>query len=273
MGVIGVSVLIVCVCGLLAGVGLAIAARVFAVTVDPRIEKVEAVLPGANCSGCGQASCFVLASQIVNSGAAPNLCVQLREEGVLEVGRILGREVSIRERQVAVIRCYGGPQSKKLFVYGGFQSCRIAAYYSSGGNACEYNCMALGDCFNICQFGAITHTRGSTPSVDAAVCTGCGKCVKECPKQVIRLVPVSARTHVACSSRDKGAVVRAICPVGCITCLKCVKICPHQAIAHTDGLIEIDYAACTACGDCIRECPRNIIIDLHPPHTGEALPQ
>ena len=55
MGVIGVSVLIVCVCGLLAGVVLAIASRVFVVNVDPRIEKIEAVLPGANCSGCGQA--------------------------------------------------------------------------------------------------------------------------------------------------------------------------------------------------------------------------
>jgi Na+-translocating ferredoxin:NAD+ oxidoreductase RNF subunit RnfB len=273
MGIIGVSVLIVCVCGLLAGVALAIASRVFAVTVDPRIEKIEAVLPGANCSGCGQPSCFVFASHIVNTGAAPDQCVQLREEGVLKVGQLLGREVSMRERQVAVVRCYGGPQSKKLFAYGGFQSCRIAEYYGSGGNACEYNCMTLGTCFNICPFGAITHTLGSTPSIDPAVCTGCGKCVKECPKQIIRLVPVSAHVHVACSSRDKGARVRAICPVGCITCLKCVKICPQKAIAHTDGLIEIDYALCTACGDCIRACPRGIIIDLRAPQTGEVLPQ
>lgn len=273
MGIIGVSVLIVCVCGLLAGVVLAIASRVFAVTVDPRIDKIEAVLPGANCSGCGLPSCFMYASHIVNDGAKPNLCVQLREEGVFEIGRLLGREVSIRERQVAVVRCYGGPRSKKLFTYGGFQSCRIATYYSGGGNACEYNCMALGDCFNICTFGAITHTRGTTPRIDPAVCTGCGKCVRECPRHIIHLVPLSARAHVACSSRDKGAIVRSICPVGCITCLKCVKVCPYQAIAHIDGLIEIDYAACTACGECIRACPRGIIIDLREPHTGEALPR
>jgi ferredoxin len=133
--------------------------------------------------------------------------------------------------------------------------------------------MAFGDCFQICQFGAISHTRGLTPRIDPAVCTGCGKCVRECPRHIIRLVPLSARAHVACSSRDKGAVVRAICPVGCITCLKCVKVCPYQAIAHKDGLIEIDYAACTACGKCIETCPRGIIIDLHAPHTGEALPR
>ncbi len=271
MSVIGVSVLIVCVCGLLAGVVLAIASRVFAVTVDPRIEKIEAVLPGANCSGCGQPSCFAFASHIVNTGTPPDQCVQLREEGVFEIGRLLGREVCVRERQVAVVRCYGGPQSKKLFTYGGFQSCRIAEYYGSGGNACEYNCMTLGDCFNICQFGAITHTRGSTPSIDPAVCTGCGKCVNECPKQIIRLVPLSAYAHVACSSRDKGARVREICPVGCITCLKCVKICPHKAIAHTDGLIEIDYAKCNSCGECIPACPRGIIVDLSTPNAEEAL--
>ncbi len=269
VGTVAVSMVILCACGLLAGAALAVASRVFAVRADPRIEKIEAVLPGANCSGCGSPSCFVYASRIVNEGATPNLCVQLRDEGALAIGRLMGREVSVRERQVAVIRCYGGPVSKKLFAYGGFQSCRIAAYYSSGGNACEYNCMSLGDCFQICQFGAITHTRGLTPSIDPQVCTGCGKCVRECPKQVIRLVPVSARAHVACSSRDRGAVVRSICPVGCITCLQCVKACPHQAIEHREGLIEIDYAACTACGECIRICPRGIIVDLHPEQAQE----
>jgi Na+-translocating ferredoxin:NAD+ oxidoreductase RNF subunit RnfB len=272
MSVIAVSVLIVCACGLLAGVGLAIAARVFAVTVDPRIEKVEAVLPGANCSGCGSPSCFVYASRIVNEGATPNLCVQLREEGACEIGRLIGREVVVRERQVAVVRCYGGPVSKKLFAYGGFQSCRIAAYYSGGGNACEYNCMAFGDCFQICQFGAISHTRGLTPRIDPQVCTGCGKCVRECPRHIIRLVQASARAHVACSSRDKGSVVRAVCTVGCIKCLKCVKVCPHNAIAHKDGRIEIDYSLCTACGECIRICPRGIIIDLQERYTVEAMP-
>ena len=140
MGVIGVSILIVCVCGLVAGAVLALASRAFAVKVDPRIEKIEEVLPGANCSGCGLASCFLYASHIVNDGADPNQCVQLREDGVSEIGRLLGREVTVKQRQVAVIKCYGSPRSKKLFIYGGFQSCRIASYYSSGGNACAYNC-------------------------------------------------------------------------------------------------------------------------------------
>jgi len=273
MGVIGVSILIVCVCGLIAGAVLAVASRAFAVKVDPRIEKIEAVLPGANCSGCGLPSCFLYASHIVNDNAEPNQCVQLREEAVCKIGNLLGREVTARQRQVAAIRCWGSPRSKKLFIYGGFQSCRIASYYSSGGNACEYNCMSLGDCFNICPFDAITHTSGHIPHIDSDVCTGCGKCVRECPSQIIRLVPENARPHIACSSRDKGAVVRKICPVGCISCLKCVKTCPKQAIAHTDGLIEIDYTKCNSCGECIPVCPRSIIVDLSTPNAGEALLQ
>lgn len=264
METVTLSIVILCACGLLAGIVLALASRAFAVKMDPRIEKIESVLPGANCAGCGSPSCFMHASRIVTDSAQPNLCVQLREDAALEIGRLMGREVLVRERQVAVVRCYGGPVSKKLFAYGGFQSCRIAAYYSGGGNACEYNCMALGDCFQVCQFGAITHTRGLTPQIDPKVCTGCGRCVRECPRHIIRLVPLSARAHAACSSRDKGPAVRAICPVGCISCMKCVKACPVGAIEYKNKLIEIDYARCIACGECVRICPRGIIVDLHP---------
>jgi len=39
--------------GLLAGVGLAVASKVFYVYVDPQIIEVEEALPGANCGGCG----------------------------------------------------------------------------------------------------------------------------------------------------------------------------------------------------------------------------
>ena len=39
--------------GLLAGVGLAVASKVFYVYVDPQIIEIEEALPGANCGGCG----------------------------------------------------------------------------------------------------------------------------------------------------------------------------------------------------------------------------
>lgn len=39
----------------------------FAVQEDPRIAQVTAVLPGANCGGCGFAGCSGLASALVNA--------------------------------------------------------------------------------------------------------------------------------------------------------------------------------------------------------------
>ena len=43
-----IPVLVLCTCGILAGVLLTVAAKVFHVEVDERIEKISAVLPQAN---------------------------------------------------------------------------------------------------------------------------------------------------------------------------------------------------------------------------------
>ena len=39
--------------GVIVGIGLAVASKVFYVWVDPTVEAVDGVLPGANCGGCG----------------------------------------------------------------------------------------------------------------------------------------------------------------------------------------------------------------------------
>ena len=48
-----------------AAIILGIAARVFYVEEDPRIEAVADILPGANCGGCGQAGCSAAAEAMV----------------------------------------------------------------------------------------------------------------------------------------------------------------------------------------------------------------
>ena len=50
-------ILIFAVLGLLAGVLLTVASKVFEVKVDERIEKISEVLPQANCGACGFAGC------------------------------------------------------------------------------------------------------------------------------------------------------------------------------------------------------------------------
>ena len=54
--------------------GLALASRIFAVKVDPRVEQIEEVLPGANCGGCGFPGCANYAAAVVSGKAAASAC-------------------------------------------------------------------------------------------------------------------------------------------------------------------------------------------------------
>ena len=56
--------------GLLFGIILGIAAKVFHVEKDERISMILQVLPCANCGGCGFAGCSAYAEAVVK-GAAP----------------------------------------------------------------------------------------------------------------------------------------------------------------------------------------------------------
>ncbi|MGM9970453.1 MAG: RnfABCDGE type electron transport complex subunit B [Anaeroplasma sp.] len=58
--------------GLVLGLGLAIASKVFHVEVDTRIEDITAILPNANCGACGYPGCAGFAEAIV-SQVAENL--------------------------------------------------------------------------------------------------------------------------------------------------------------------------------------------------------
>lgn len=272
MNIIIISTIILCACGFLAGVVLAVASRVFAVKTDPRVEAIEKVLPGANCSGCGNPSCYVYAKSMVEDDAEPNLCV-LASDKTEEIGSILGKEVSAMESRIAAIRCYGGNQATKQFVYSGIPSCRAASLFSEGDRSCRYSCLGFGDCVDVCPFGALSRDGRNTPLVDPDKCEGCGKCVAECPKSVIVLVPKTALPHVACSTKDKGKVVRQNCPIGCISCGRCVKVCPEDAISMQDDLVHIDYSKCTSCGKCIEECPRKIIKEITKRDEPEAVNQ
>ena len=55
-------IIIVSVIALLFAIFLVIASKTLAVKVDERVEKIREALPGANCGGCGFASCDYQAS-------------------------------------------------------------------------------------------------------------------------------------------------------------------------------------------------------------------
>ncbi|OQX83855.1 MAG: hypothetical protein B6D63_05555 [Candidatus Latescibacteria bacterium 4484_7] len=237
------AVIVLAVLAFVLGLGLAVAARIFAVNVDPRIEKITEILPGANCGGCGYAGCSDLAKAIVEGKAGVDACPVGSAEVAEKIAKIMGVELSgDKVRKVAIVLCSGDDQvASKKFYYNGIEDCASAALIFGGDKSCKYGCLGLGTCADVCPFDAIDMLPSGLARVDPERCTGCGKCVDACPKGIIKLVPIDRKVHVLCSSHDKGGKVRKICKVGCIGCQKCAKEAPEGAITMEENLAVVNY--------------------------------
>ena len=55
------ALLVLGILGLIFGLILAVASKIFEVKTDPRFPLIMDCLPGANCGGCGYAGCSVAA--------------------------------------------------------------------------------------------------------------------------------------------------------------------------------------------------------------------
>jgi len=246
--------------GLVFGLILAYAARVFAVQVDPRLEAIEPLMPGANCGGCGYPGCSGYAAALCE-GAPANLCPALKPEVRCRIAEILGVTVEETAPRIAVIRCDGDlSPARRKYDYVGEEACAVAVLLAEGPNPCRYGCVGMGSCVAACPFGAMRMRPGKPPEVDPEKCVACGKCVESCPKSLIALLPADGKVFVLCSSHDKGKAVKDICATGCIACGLCAKKCPVEAIAMADNLPVIDYAKCTSCGTCAEVCPQHTIL-------------
>lgn len=252
--------------GAVFGVGLAFAAKRFAVKIDPRVEQVKDVLAHAHCGACGYAGCEQYAEAVVkNPDVSPALCTPAGARGAEAVALITGKKAEIKEPQFARIMCQGGwRKSVKRFVYEGVQDCRAAILAGGGDKACRYGCLGYGTCSRVCPFGAITMTDDHLPFVDIVKCTGCRKCEAACPTKVIEVLPGSRQVLVTCHSKDKGGDTRKNCQIGCISCGICVKVCPFDAPSVTNNLSRIDLEKCRVCGLCVPKCPTKAISDFIP---------
>lgn len=245
--------------GLVFGVLLAVASKIFEVKTDERVPKITEILPGANCGGCGYSGCAALAEAIVKGEASPSACAVGGNEAAKAIGAVMGVDVEETEPLCAKVMCAGcNEKAKRKYIYIGANDCISAAKTSGGDKLCPGGCLGFGTCAKSCSFGAITVIDG-VANVDAAKCRGCGTCVDVCPKHIIKLIPASAKVAVECSSTQKGADVRKACDAGCIGCKICEKTCDFGAISVINNLAYIDYAKCTACGKCAEKCPRKII--------------
>ncbi len=246
--------------GLLFGIGLAIASKIFEIEQDERIPQVRAALPGANCGGCGYPGCDGLASAIVAGSALVTACPVASSDMVEAISGIMGVTASETEKMIANIHCKGDCTIvEDRATYYGIHDCKEAVIANGGTKACRYGCLGMGTCVRACQFDALTINVNGLAEVDVDKCTACGQCIDACPKGIISLAPYGQVIHVDCSSNAKGKQVRSVCSVGCIACRACVRACEYDAIEMVDNLAVIDYDKCVQCGACAEKCPTKAI--------------
>lgn len=265
------TILTLSIIGTLFAVILYFVAQKFKVYEDPRIDEVEASLPGANCGGCGYAGCRAFAETCVSRNDLSVLfCPVGGNDTMINVASIIGIEAIIQDPKVAVVRCNGSCDFRpKTNFFDGAVSCAIAASLYSGDTGCQYGCLGCGDCVVACDFDAIfMNPVTGLPEVNDEKCTSCGACVKACPKMLIELRKKAVKNrkiYVACRNQEKGGIARKSCSVACIGCNKCEKECNYGAIGIANNLAFIDADKCTLCRKCVSVCPTNAILELNFP--------
>lgn len=253
------AVIIIGGMGVLFGVLLGIASRLFAVETDERIPQIVDALPGANCGGCGFAGCSAYANAVVSGTAKTNMCPVGGEAASAKISEIMGVEAEEREKMVARVLCGGNPENAvQKYIFDGPCDCHSAARLGGGDKMCSYGCLGFGSCVSVCQLGAISVETG-VAVIDPDKCGGCGACMRECPKNVIKIFPAKSKYTVACVSKEKGKITKRDCGVGCIGCGICAKNCPKEAITIENNVAVIDTEKCVNCGICAAKCPQKTI--------------
>ncbi len=256
---------------LLAAVILYFIAQKFKVYEDPRIDEIQAVLPAANCGGCGFAGCRNFAEALVKAETFEGLNCPVGGAPVMaEAAKILGKSAPVVDPLVAVLKCNGTPEQRpRTSFYDGVPDCRIAHNLYLGETDCAYGCLGKGDCVKACPFEAMYMDNNTgLPVIIDEKCVACGNCVKACPRNLIELrkkAKKDRKIYVACSNCDKGGPARRACKVACIACMKCVKVCKFDAVKVENNLAYIDAFKCTFCRKCVEECPTGSILEINFP--------
>ena len=95
MEAIIMPVVVLGITGVLMGLFLAFASKKFEVEVDPKVEAILAVLPGANCGACGFPGCAGYATGVALEGAKMTLCAPGGPKVAAKIGDIMGVAVEM----------------------------------------------------------------------------------------------------------------------------------------------------------------------------------
>jgi electron transport complex protein RnfB len=256
---------------LISAVILYFVAQKFKIFEDPRIDEVQAILPAANCGGCGFPGCRNFAEALAKAESFDGLNCPVGGSAVMsQIASLLGKTAPVVDPGVAVLLCHGTPEYRpRTSIYDGASDCRISHGLYIGETDCSYGCMGYGDCVRSCIFNAMfIDAETQLPSIIDEKCVACGACVKACPRNLIELrkkAKKERKIYVACSNCDKGGPARRACKVACISCNKCLNVCKFDAITIENNLAYISADKCTFCRKCVSECPTDAIIELNFP--------
>ena len=215
--------------------------QAFHVDIDPRVEAVLGVLPGANCGSCGFIGCGEYAEAVAAGRAEPDRCPVGGTACAEAIAQLLGLDLvaSFPTRPVVHCRAHTEDRLKRHEYRDGAATC-AAANLVSGVQGCTYGCLGLDDCVTACNFDAIDVVDGLA-TVDYDKCVGCGACARVCPRKIVSMVPFKAEQMlvVACCNKDFGKDVKAVCKVGCTGCKACTRF--SELLTVEDNLPRVDY--------------------------------
>ena len=215
MSPILMAIVLVTVIGLIGAIILVAASIFMYVPVDERVEKITAVLAGANCGACGCAGCADYAKSIVEDGNAINKCTPGGAKSVAAIAEIMGVQAEASVPMKAVVACSGTcDKTSKKYEFEGIQSCQAVKGLYGGDGMCQYGCLGYGDCRSACEYGAITVENGLA-HIDPGLCRGCSLCARNCPADAI-------------SGKIKEPYV--IDNSKCVKCGECVNRCKFGAV-------------------------------------------
>ncbi len=243
--------------------------RAFHVEVDPRVEKINEALPGANCGGCGYPNCNEYAEAVVAGEAAPNRCAVGGVSCAAAIADILGIKLEETWPHRPIVHCRAKNGDKLgMNPYRGEKTCS-AANVISGVQACTYGCLGLGDCERACDFDAI-HVTDGLATVDYEKCTGCGACERACPRNIISMVPFKTDKMLAitCSNKDPAKEVKAVCKVGCTGCGLCAKMAEMISMEGKIPSINYDKYDTSKLDDvekAVEKCPAKALVFIGRP--------
>jgi len=252
---------------LVLGIGFAVillvASEKLKVVQDERIDRVQAVLPNANCGACGFAGCQDYAKMVVADPTQLGKCYPGGQAVAAKISEILNLQISSGgASKKPVVFCRANKDDKTYYTeYSGIPSC-TSANAIANVQACKFGCLGFGDCKAACKFDAIKVVDGLA-TIDYEKCTGCGACAKACPRNLIELIPFAHSTMmvVACKSQENGKDTRAFCKVGCIACKMCTK--QSDAFEMTGNLARLDsakYQPGEAFDTAMKKCPAGTIV-------------